>query len=197
MEGTAKNGRSLTSYDHWKGQSRYRKTGKILTPMNDKDFINCMTNGVFKRENYRPFPVLLYYSAVRREEARRVTPENFAIEKALRFSVGKRLKHGIETPPLFLPLDLPFMSELLDLIKDTKEKKPLFPFSKKTSYNIMDQAGFHYSHYCRLSRITNFFLDGWTIAQVHSWTGLSLTALNYYLGLVDIEQMGKSLMTKA
>jgi integrase len=193
MEGIAKNGRLLSSFDHWKGQSRYRKTGKILTPMTDKDFIKYMTEGNFKRKNYRPFPVLLYYSAVRREEARRVTPENFTIEVALRFSVGKRLKHGIVTPPLYMPLDLPFMSELTDLIENTDKKDPLFPFSKKTSYNIMDFAGFHYSHYCRLSRITNFFLDGWTIAQVHSWTGLSLTALNYYLGLVDIEKMGKSL----
>jgi len=52
---------------------------------------------------------------------------------------------------------------------------------------------FKYPHYFRLSRITNFFLEGWNIAQVRTWTGLSLKALNYYVGLVDITKMGETL----
>jgi hypothetical protein len=44
-----------------------------------------------------------------------------------------------------------------------------------------------------LSRITKFFVDGYTIAQVRSWTGLSLAALEYYVGIVDTQKMGDSL----
>ena len=60
----------------------------------------------------------------------------------------------------------------------------------------MNRAGFNYPHFFRLSRITNFFDEGWTIAQVHSWTGLSLKALDYYVGLVDVKRMGESLGQK-
>jgi len=52
---------------------------------------------------------------------------------------------------------------------------------------------FAYPHYHRLTRITQFFLDGHTIAEVKSWTGLTLKALDYYVGLVSIHKMGKSL----
>jgi hypothetical protein len=77
-------------------------------------------------------------------------------------------------------------------IEQTKPNCRVFLFSDKTAYNIVHRV-FHYPHFFRLSRITNFFLEGWTIAQVHSWTGLSLKALDFYLGLVDIEKMGESL----
>lgn len=48
-------------------------------------------------------------------------------------------------------------------------------------------------YYFRLSRITNFFLKGWTIAQVGSWIG-SLKALDYYVGMVDVRKMGRSML---
>ncbi len=57
----------------------------------------------------------------------------------------------------------------------------------------MDRAFGFYPHFFRLSRITNFFAEGWTIAQVHSWTELTLKALDSYMGLVDVDRMGMSL----
>ncbi|MGA2681514.1 MAG: hypothetical protein ABSF44_06905 [Candidatus Bathyarchaeia archaeon] len=42
-------------------------------------------------------------------------------------------------------------------------------------------------------RALNFFDEGWSIAAVRSWTGLTLAAFNYYVGIVDIDKMSKSL----
>jgi hypothetical protein len=87
----------------------------------------------------------------------------------------------------------------VNLLKETIEViKPggrVFPYCRKSAYNIVRRA-FKYPHLFRLSRITNFFLEGWTIAQIKSWTGLMLSALEYYVGLVDIARMGESLAKK-
>ncbi|HUJ84763.1 MAG TPA: hypothetical protein VLV84_04070 [Candidatus Acidoferrales bacterium] len=192
----------VRKYEHWNPKhdgkvSRYRKEGKKLSPLTDKDFIDGMESGYFVQEGHKAFVALLYYTAVRKSEALRATREQFQItKKDLVFSVGKRLKHGIETPPLKIPLAAPYVDLIVQAINDTKQGEVdfryVFPYSKKTGYNIVARC-FSYPHFFRLSRITNFFLEGWTIAQVHSWTGLTLKALDYYIGLVDIDKMGKSL----
>jgi integrase len=152
-----------------------------------------MEQGHFITQKHRAYCVLLYYSGVRKTEALRVKKEQFQVTPdQIIFNVGKRLKHGIETPALPLPLSAPYMEEMLVALGDTKPNKPVFPYCPRTAYNIVHRA-FKYPHLFRLSRITNFFLDGWTIAQVHTWTGLTLKALDYYVGLVDIAKMGKSL----
>ena len=174
----------------------YRKQGrgKILEAMTDKDFQKGMTDGHFCSKKHRGFSVLVYYSGVRRLEALRPVKEQFQItETAVFFDVLKRLKHGIETPPLKIPRDAAFVEELVQAIQETKLGKRVFPYSKRTAYNIIDRVFNRYPHFFRLSRITNFFAEGWTIAQVKSWTGLTLQALNYYVGLVDIAKMGESL----
>ena len=173
----------------------YRTHGKIQTPLTENDFIEGMKGGHFVDWKHRAFCVLLYYSAVRKKEALRAIKEHFTVTpNDIIFNVGKRLKHGIETPALPLPLTAPYMEELKDAIFDTKPKHRVFPYSDKTGYNIVRRA-FKYPHLFRLSRITNFFDSEppWTIAQVHSWTGLTLKALDYYIGLVDVKKMGESL----
>ena len=175
-------------------KTRYSKQGKLLTPIDDSAFIDGMTKGEFKQQRHRSFPVLLYYTAIRRAEALRCTPEQFTVlKRKVVFEVGKRLKHGITTPPLTIPRDAPFVDELVQAIRDTHKGTRIWPYCAKTAYNIVDRAFGFYPHFFRLSRITNFFLEGWTIAQVHSWTGLTLKALDFYLGLVDIDNMGMSL----
>jgi len=171
----------------------YRTEGKIQQPLTEQDFKDGMEHGKFVEQKHRAFCVLLYYSAVRKKEALRVLKEQFQVRpKQIIFNVGKRLKHGIETPALPLPLNAPYVDELLEALGNTKPKKRVFPYCDKTGYNIVRRA-FKYPHLFRLSRITNFFLEGWTIPQVHSWTGLTLKALDYYVGLVDVTKMGESL----
>ncbi len=175
--------------------SRYRIDGKQLNPITDEDFVTIMKTGEFKKERHKGYATGLYYTAVRREELRRALKEQFQITRTdLIFSVQKRLKHGIETPPLKIPKEAEYVNTLINAIENTEPYSRVFNYCGKTCYNIMRRAGFHYPHFCRLSRITNFFLEGWTIPQVHSWTGLSLRALNFYLGLVDIDKMGRSLI---
>lgn len=175
-------------------ETRYSKQGKLLTPMDDSAFIVGMEQGEFKKNRHRSYAVLLYYTAIRREEGLRCAPDQFTVlDNKVVFEVGKRLKHGIKTPPLTIPRDAPYVEELVEAIRETRKGKRIWPYCAKTAYNIVDRAFGFYPHFFRLSRITNFFLEGWTIAQVHSWTGLTLKALDFYLGLVDVSRMGMSL----
>ena len=178
-------------------ETRYSKHGgKITIPLapDDLTFIEGMTTGDFKKKKHRSYAVLLYYTAIRESEGLRCVPENFQISKdAVVFDAGKRLKHGKTTPPLLIPRAACFVDELINDIQATKRKERIWPYCRKTGYNIVDRAFGFYPHFFRLSRITNFFLEGWTIPQVKSWTGLTLTALEYYVGTVDIINMGKSL----
>ena len=174
----------------------YRREGKIQTPLSEDEFKEGMTHGYFVEDNHRAYTILLYYSAVRNGEATRATRDQFRImpDKIL-FDVGQRLKHSKTTPALPIPLSAPYVLELEDLIISTPKGERLFPFTTRTGYNIVRRV-FKYPHYFRLSRITWFFLQGYNIAQVRSWTGLSLRALDYYVGLVEIEKMGQSLAGK-
>jgi hypothetical protein len=111
-----------------------------------------------------------------------------------------RLKHGKKTPALIIPRNAPYVNEIIESIEHAQTQESLvWPYSAMTGYRIVHRAGFKYPHLFRLSRITNFFLpspghpDGWTIAQVKSWTGLTLTALEFYVGQTDVQKMGESL----
>lgn len=174
----------------------YRRHGKILSPITDQDFQDIMHSGIFKHPKHKGFVSLLYYTAVRKMEALRSTKDRFQItERYILFNVGKRLKakkNPIETAPLNIPLGVPYVREIEDCINHTKHHQRVFPFSPKTAYNICDRIGY-YPHFFRLNRITSFFLEGWNIAQVRSWTGLSLRALESYVGIVDVIKMGESL----
>lgn len=175
----------------------YRKHGKIQTPLSDEGFAEGMKNGRFINRKHRGFVALLYYSAIRKTEALRARREQFQLLRdQIIFDVKKRLKHGIETPPLNIPLSAPYAKEIWRAVETTEKGERVWPYCEKTGYNIVDRV-FKYPHYFRLSRITNFFLEGWTIAQVRSWTGLTLKALEAYVGLVDVIKMGDSLGRKA
>lgn len=171
----------------------YRRHGKIESPLTDQEFLDGMTRGKFVQPKHKAFVALVYYTGIRKGEALRATREQFRLHrKRIIFSVGKRLKHGIETPALIIPLKAPYAQEIWDAVQNTGEGARVFPYSSKTAYNIFDRV-FYYPHHARLSRITNFFLDGYTIPEVKSWTGLTLKALDYYVGLVNIEKMSVSL----
>jgi hypothetical protein len=172
----------------------YRRHGKLVIPMVESEFLNGMETGKFVKDLHRAFVVLIYYTAIRKGEALRVTREQFKInEDEVVFDVGPRLKHGIQTPPLKIPRTANYVEDLVFEIQKTSPSAKVFPFCEKTAWNIMERAFGCYPHFFRLSRITNFFEDGWSIAQVRSWTGLTLAALNYYVGIVDIDAMSKTL----
>jgi len=111
-----------------------------------------------------------------------------SLEQVKPSAVGKPLR----TQALPIPIEAPYVIELARAIANTKPTKRVFPYSRKTGYNIVRRA-FKYPHLFRLTRITWFFAHGWTIDQVRSWTGLTLAALEYYIGTADIGRMGKSM----
>ena len=185
-------------------ETRYTKEGKILTPISEQEFAEGMDSGKFVKPKHRAYCVLLYYSAARKMEALRAVREQFQVTRDTIFwDVLKRLKHGMQTPPLPLPLDAPFMVQLKDAVERTEAGKRVFPYSPRTAYNIVARA-FKYPHLFRLSRITWFFSPhpelgrpaGFSIAEVRNWTGLSLKALDYYVGLVQLKEMGIALTPK-
>ena len=174
----------------------YRKHGKIQIPLSDQEFIAGMTTGKFCSRKHKGFVALLFYSAVRKSEALKATKEQFTVTHGqLYFDVGTRLKGSMTTGPLNIPVDAPYVEEILWAVEQTEQGRRVWPYSKKTGYNIVARA-FKYPHWFRLSRITRFFLAEWSIAEVRSWTGLSLKALDYYVGLVSVQRMGESLRPK-
>lgn len=171
----------------------YTKSGKILNPISDSEFKEGIEKGHFVAERHKAFCILLFYSAVRCSEALRSLREQYQLKPdRVIFDVGKRLKHGKETPALHLPVKAPYMKGLYEAVESTRKGKRVFPYCRATAYNIVARA-FKYPHLFRLTRITNFFLEGWTIPQIQRWTGLTLNALDFYVGLADIMKMGESL----
>ena len=169
-----------------------------MNPLTDKQFIEGMKRGRFyKRPQHPAFIALIHYSAVRVSEALKTTRGQLRLtEDMLYYDVGERLKHSHKTPPLPISLSLPYVDCIVDSLTGLHPQDRVWPYCRKTGYNIVNRV-FAYPHYHRLSRITNFFLGGFSIAEVRSWTGLSLKALDFYVGVVGIDRMGRSLKSEA
>lgn len=175
----------------------YRREGKIETPITEQEFTEGMNTGYFVERYHRVYVILLYYTACRNGEINKTIRDQFRImHDKIMFDVGDRLKHSKKTPALPIPLNAPFVNELEDYLITVSKGQRLFPFTKRTGYNIVNRV-FKYPHYFRLSRITWFFQQGFSVAEVRSWTGLTLRALDYYVGLTKIEAMGKALNSGA
>lgn len=175
----------------------YTKQGKILIPLTEKQFQEGMRSGHFCQAKHRGFAALLYYTGVRVSEALRAKREQFTeSENILYFSVGVRLKKQRaktlkETGPLPIHLDRPFAYTIFNAVEETKRKKRVWPYSRMTGYNIIARV-WRYPHHLRLTRITNFAAQGYRYTKLRSWTALSLSALEFYIGLVDIKEMGEA-----
>ena len=167
----------------------YSKQGKIMIPLTQEQFIKGMEEGKFAREKHRGLAALLYYTGIRISEGLRAKKEQFVLQKdAVYFDVGKRLKHGMVTAPLKILLSKPFASLIWESVEATKSKKRVFPFCRSTGYNVVARVWF-YPHHLRLTRFTDLAKYG--TAKLKSWSGLTLTALDYYMGVVDIDEMAE------
>jgi integrase len=171
----------------------YTREGKQEIPLSSVEFKEGMEHGKFVKDSHRAFAVCLAYYGVRKTEARRAKKEQFKIQGGLLFfDVGPRLKHSKKTDPLPVPIDAPYINFLIDAMRNTPKGERVFDFSDKTAYNIIRRV-WKYPHHFRLTNITGQFERGKTITQVKSWTGLTLQALDFYAGKVDILRTGKEL----
>lgn len=175
-----------------KGKTRYSLEGKILEPMPPEDFLALMDSGYFvRRPAHSGLCSFLYYFGVRISEALKILGENITIEKHdLLVDVGERLKHSKRTPPLNVRRNRPFVEDIEAVLLETSPKQKLWPYHRSTGWRIARRAFNRYPHYFRLNRITDLFERGYTITQIRSWTGLSLVALEAYLAMVEVRQMG-------
>lgn len=138
---------------------------------------------------------------VRLKKVRRIKKDGTALNDDEYFAALEKAKAWAKTPPLPIPRTAPYMDLLIEQIENTDYGERVFPWSPKTAWNIMDRAFGAYNHFFRLSRITWFFSphpelgrpEGYSISEVKNWTGLSLQALEYYIGLAKLQDMGKGL----
>jgi len=173
----------------------YTKQGKILITIGDQDFFDSVAKNEKKLGKANVALVcFLYYFGVRVSEALRLKPESFIVKKGkLYVDIGKRLKHSKSTAPLSVRLDRPYVSVIVDYAKRTEKNQRVWQFSRVTAWRFISKYFQCYPHFYRLSRITNFFNDDFPISNIKNWTGLTLSSLNYYCGISDIEKMGDSI----
>jgi len=170
----------------------YSRQGKIMAPLSEAQFIQGMNDGHFTRQDHKAFIALLYYTGIRVSEALRSIRSQFQIdEEVIYFEVGKRLKGSLQTAPLKISLKKPFASSVATTVRNTRKGRRVFPYCRKTGYNIVSRV-FYYPHHLRLTKITDLFEKGFTISQLRAWTGLTLNSLNYYVGVVEIGSMAEA-----
>lgn len=166
---------------------------KIDRIMYDDEFKLLMKTKYFVLDEHKALIAFLFLTAVRISEALAMTRKQFKRNaNKLYIDIGERLKASKLTPALPVSLKSPYVENIIMKYENLDPKALVFPYSRKTGYNIAHRF-IGYPHYFRMNRITRFFLDGFTIPEVQSWTGLSIVALNYYIGKANIEKMGDSL----
>ena len=171
----------------------YTKHDKVFFPLTEHEFIGRMNGGHFASPKHKGLIALLYHTGVRISEALRAKKEQFQIgEDRIHFDVGPRLKHGLHTAPLPILFIKPFSEEIINCIEHTDKTERIWPYCRKTGYNIVDRV-FTYPHYFRLTKITMLFRKGFTIDQVRTWTGhKALGSLTPYVGFGNVEKMAEA-----
>ena len=174
----------------------YGTHGKIrkLLPLNE--FVEKANK--IKKKKHLVYSVLLYYTGVRASEMCRPVKEQFKTQgDILLFDVGPREKTGHLTSPLEIPLSLPFMDDVLHLIRYTHKGQKVFDFHRTTGTRIISKYFDAYSHYFRLNRITQILMDGFTLPEVMNWSGhTTIQGVNPYIGQASIHNIGQSLKPK-
>ena len=180
--------------------SHYSRKGKQTRPISPEQFLKFMEAARWPKRRYKrmekqSFCAMLYYTGARLGEVLRARREQFVVDKGiLYFDVLERMKHGFETAPLPIPLDLPYVDTVPKRLRRVKAGDRLWPWHRVTGYNWCWRVFHTYPHHLRSSRITNLFEDGHTITRVRSWTGhRDIKNLNSYLGLVEIKKIMETL----
>jgi len=135
----------------------------------------------------KSFLALLYWVGCRKSEGYERVREDFEISPdKLTVDFHQRKKNGLETPPIELPRDLPFVNLIVQQVEATPPKKRVWDLGATTAWsiakNILGEK--YYPHFLRLNRITRMFDDPTTtIPEAKSWTGIKTTkALDHYIG---------------
>ena len=91
-----------------------------------------------------------------------------------------------------IPVSRPYAGCIWEAVEQTKKtKQRVFPYSRRTAYNIISRV-WYYPHHLRLTRITDI-LKKKNVVAAKAWTGLTLQSLEYYVGLLEMEEIAKTL----
>ena len=177
---------------------------KILVPVKPEQFNEAYDLGKFAKENHKGFFVLLYYLGLRCSEALAVKKEDFKIYPHTLFVTVKRLKKERKTKKkkkrikkinpkkwidtIELNREWKGVNDLIHIVNQTEPTERVFPYCRKTGYNIIKRCFDAYPHYLRFSVITNLLMWGWTIPEIKKQMGLSVEAINYYILEVDLKK---------
>jgi integrase len=173
--------------------------------MEDAKFAEGYMTGRFVKKRHRSFGVLLWLTGLRVSEGLELTREAFSVQgDTLYIDTGVRKKkrwftrdgkpRNIPRPdPLPIDLAAPYLKELLEDVADTKLGCRVWPYSKRTGYNIVQRGWGVYPHFMRLSRITRFLQQHYSIVDIKTWTTLTAGSIDAYVGRGTLAKMGKSL----
>ena len=174
------------------------KHGKINQTMEFSEFNQFMSTYPFEPSGFmKALLAFLYWTGVRVSEATERTTKDFTLEKATLIIDCPPKKHG-ERLPLQLPLDLPYVIDIVEAWKRAsrtyKQKRMqkryqtglVFPCTTRTARRWV-KAVFgerYYPHFFRLNRATKFLNDPTTtIPQMKSWFGWkAVDTVNMYIG---------------
>lgn len=137
----------------------------------------------------KSFVALLYWVGCRKSEAYERVLEDFKFflsPERLAIDFHQRKKNGLETPPIELPLDLPFVDLIFKQLERTKPSERVWKIGSTTAWTIVKNilGEKYYPHFLRLNRITRMWDDPTTtVPEVKSWTGIKTTkAMDTYIG---------------
>jgi len=165
-----------------------------MHPISQEEFLSKMELYEIPR-NKLGLIALLYWTGVRISEALALTHNDLKLHNEVLYITFKvRLKGSKTTEAIQIPIDKPHVNDILYAWWFNRHipNERLWTMHRVTAWRLVKKH-FPYPHYFRLNRVTNLFRQGWTIAEVRSFTGLSLQSLDFYIGLVSIENVGKSL----
>jgi len=165
-----------------------------MHPLSQEEFIRKLESYNVPRDK-TGLIALLYWTGVRISEALSLTFYDIKLHnEVLYIDFKQRLKGSKQTEPIQIPIDKPYVRDIMYAWWYSKENpsERIWKMNRSTAYRLVKKH-FPYPHYFRLNRVTNLFKQGWTIAEVRSFTGLSLQSLNFYIGLVSIENVGRNL----
>lgn len=81
-------------------------------------------------------------------------------------------KGGERYSPLWIPLDRPGATDILELWENTEEGERLFPISRSFAWKLLKELGDLYPHYFRMNRATKFAEHPETsIKDLQDWFG--------------------------
>lgn len=136
------------------------------------------------------FLTILFFAGVRVSEALAITPQDINCKDDIIYIDIHRLKGSKDTDPIPLPAEpLYWLRSLTGLPKDYQ----IFDFSRTTAWRIVKQIWPNkYPHYFRQNRFTDI-AEKFPLATIMNFSGLSPSAVQFYIAKVDIRKVGQAL----